>query len=134
MFVAVAVAAALILLLYACSGAVCNSNSLQLADVLRDAAAAKVWVLADEIYERIVYDTEHYSFANIPGKYCYDHCSPTLAQAQALITEPVRPMLKLTIYYEVALSSILMRCTVCDPVAVVKKPLIMRNIKHCLLL
>ena len=42
--------------------------------MLRDAAAAKVWVLADEIYERIVYDTEHYSFANIPGNRCYSYC------------------------------------------------------------
>jgi aspartate/methionine/tyrosine aminotransferase len=33
-----------------------------------------VWVLADEIYERIVYDTEHYSFANIPGNRCYSYC------------------------------------------------------------
>ncbi|KAG5176607.1 aspartate aminotransferase, partial [Tribonema minus] len=39
----------------------------ELAAVLREPAASKVWVLADEIYERIVYDVPHYSFVAIPG-------------------------------------------------------------------
>lgn len=40
----------------------------QLAEVLREDSASKVWVLADEIYERIVYDVPHYSFVAIPGE------------------------------------------------------------------
>eukprot|EP00953_Heterococcus_sp_UTEX-ZZ885_P040754 20821-Heterococcus_DN1.PRE.1 len=39
-----------------------------------------------------------------------EELSLRLALAQALLTEPVRAMLKLTYYYEVALPSILMRC------------------------
>lgn len=27
------------------------------------------WVLADEIYERITYDTQHVAFATIPGMF-----------------------------------------------------------------
>jgi hypothetical protein len=80
--------------------------------VLRDAAAAKVWVLADEIYERIVYDTEHYSFASIPGKSCYCYfyylLALTLTQVQGLLAEAVRPTLGLTHLYEVVLFSILL--------------------------
>jgi len=38
-----------------------------LADVLRRPEFSHVYVLADEIYEHIVYDTEHTCFASLPG-------------------------------------------------------------------
>ncbi|CAM9180309.1 unnamed protein product [Chrysoparadoxa australica] len=39
----------------------------RLAAVLREEQSKNVWVMADEIYERIVYDTPHTCFATLPG-------------------------------------------------------------------
>lgn len=48
------------------TGAVHDKAALEaLAAVLAKPEYANVWVLADEIYERIVYDVEHISFASI---------------------------------------------------------------------
>lgn len=50
------------------TGAAIPPSTLQaIAEVLRRPEFAHVYVLADETYERIVYDTEHLCFASLPG-------------------------------------------------------------------
>lgn len=39
----------------------------ELAAVLSEEEGRGVWVMADEIYERITYDTAHEAFATLPG-------------------------------------------------------------------
>mmetsp|Transcript_11193 Transcript_11193/g.17949 ORF Transcript_11193/g.17949 Transcript_11193/m.17949 type:complete len:457 (+) Transcript_11193:101-1471(+) len=50
------------------TGAVHEKQHLDaLAEVLRKPENKDIWVLSDEIYERLVYDCEHVSFAALPG-------------------------------------------------------------------